>query len=273
MLHKERHKPVRDIVEEGETLGLRKTAVEDVGTLALHVHHALKRLFQFFHTLLRGIRMQHVFQGIVLHLLDTILGHAEALVIHDIWHNFLLYGIGILLSIHRVNHLDLKLSQLSTDALRFQQFLNQCALLRIDSQHIVVYAQHPAHQCTLAYMFFCRTTIHTHQRTEFHNVETIHQRQHYSRYQQLLVVGIYGGRSQQFLHHVTCPLRPDIRCQQIVEQLVHLLLMNFVKRLTFFLSSMFWLQLKQSRLTHKVLHFLTNNFQIHGASRLTGIAM
>ena len=82
--------------------------------------------------------MQHVLKGIVFHLFYAILRDAEAIVLQNVRHDFLLHGIGVLLGIHRVNHLDLQLCQFGTCAFRFQQFLYQCSLLRINLQHVVV---------------------------------------------------------------------------------------------------------------------------------------
>ena len=45
MLQKEWHKPIGYIIKEWETLCLRKTTIEDISSLALHVYHALERLF------------------------------------------------------------------------------------------------------------------------------------------------------------------------------------------------------------------------------------
>ena len=49
--------------------------------------------------------------------------------------------------------------------------------------------------------------------------------------------------------------------------------MRLVESQTFLLSGMLRLQFQHGHLAHKVLHLLTDDFQIHWTSRLPGTAM
>ena len=209
MLYVERYQPVAHVVEEGVSLHLREAAEIDVGTLLLHVHHALEGRFKLLHALLGSPRVQNVLHGVLGHLLDAVLRDAEGVVLHQVRHDFVAQHRRVLLGIQRVHQLHLQFRQLTAHALRRQQLIDHVALLGIDVDKVVVDAQYPPHQGALAHMLVLRTAIDIDQQPELHHVEAVHQRQHDSRHQQLLVVAVHRWRHQQFFHVAPHPFRPD----------------------------------------------------------------
>ena len=105
MVDIKRNKPIAQFIEERKTLHLRETSEIDVRTLLLHIQHAIETLFNLFQFTLLLSGMQNILHRILLHLFYPITCHTECLTIHQVRHNLLLYGLGILFGIETEDYL------------------------------------------------------------------------------------------------------------------------------------------------------------------------
>ena len=203
--------------------------------------------------------MQDILQRIVSHFFQSVVCHAELVVLQHIGNDFLLHCLGILLSIQGIDQLHLQLRQFLTRPLRLQEFTHHLTHRRINRQPVIIDGKCPSHQGPLSDMFVLRAMVYVQQGAELHHIETVHQRQRNRRHHQLLVVGIHGRRQQDFLHFHTDALRPDVSCQDVVEQAIHLLLVLLIDCLALLLPLVLRLQLQHGNITDEVLHLTTDS--------------
>ena len=230
MIRIERHKPVAQLIEEGEALHLGEASEIDIRTLFLHIHHPLETGFHLFQFALLFSRMQNILHRILFRLFDTITRHTERLVLHQIRHNLPLDGLCIMFCIHTEHNLLLKFHQFLTVIFIFQQMMYEIYLFRIDGgNQATIKRQHPTYKCPLTNPFINRFFIHMDERTELCHIEMLQCREHHGTDNQLLVIGIHGRRQEHLLHSRRDAIRPYIRRKNMVKKHIHIVLMLAVQ--------------------------------------------
>ena len=203
--------------------------------------------------------MQDLLQAVFLGFLDTIPGHLQIAVLDQIRHDFTLNGIVVFLCIDGVNQLHLQLCQFLAYPFGLQQFVDNLLLFRKSKIHIGLDGKHPTNQSTLANLFIYRFAVDIGQHSELDNVKLVHRRQHDRRNNELLVKAVNGGRQKQIGKILANAISPDTRCKDIIEELVHLLLVLLIELSALFATQMIRLKLKHRYLTDEVLHLLTDS--------------
>ena len=249
MLHIKWHKPVAYLLKEGEPFHLRETAEIDVRPLLLHCLHLQETLLHLLHPTLLGIRVQDIFQRIILYLLDTILRHTEFTVIQQIGHNLVLYRLMVPLCMNTEDDLLLQSHEFLANSLVLQKFLQLFHLFREELQRrIIPQAECPADESPLSHLFVLRLLVDMYQRTELGGVEEVDAGYHHRAHQQLLVVALDGRRQQDLLHSLRLIICPDGRQPHIVKPLTHQLMVAAIYLFPFLSPRMLWLQVKNGHL-------------------------
>ena len=111
------HKPVGKSIEKTKALHFRKTTKIYVSPLTLHIYDFLNTAFKFLHFALFVIRIQNIFQRVVVFFFNTKLRYLVTLIAHQCWHYLFTDTLFIAFGILTIYYLHLQFQQIVTHLL------------------------------------------------------------------------------------------------------------------------------------------------------------
>ena len=173
MVSIEWNEPVRQVVEERETLHLRETGEVDIRTLLLHFSHTLHTFLHLLHIAFCCVWMQNVLQCVLIHLHQSAFGDFHPTAIHDVRHNLFTYLTLIILGIHTIEQLHLQLCQFAKAVLVLTYLLHHLLYLWIQPCLASIKGQYPAHKCTFANLQVGAVLVHVHQHLQLIDTKSV----------------------------------------------------------------------------------------------------